>query len=217
MLRAYRPQRGRQRSTQCREVNTFIPALALQFSRNPAEIEVGHEERHAGESKYSLYQPGPPQLRPGDRLLAGAAAGVLAARDRAVDAVGAAVPDPARRAGSCWGLRKAASSPCSPCCSCWSGMALFGIGLLGEYIGRIYQEVRARPRYRIKAVLERKRPGRPSVFAYHNVGELACGCCTMRGVRRGAGRSPILTPPARPSGSPAWPIPPWRRRTSCAA
>jgi undecaprenyl-phosphate 4-deoxy-4-formamido-L-arabinose transferase len=37
------------------------------------------------------------------------------------------------------------------------GVTLFGIGLLGEYIGRIYQQVRARPRYLIAAVLE-KRP-----------------------------------------------------------
>lgn len=36
------------------------------------------------------------------------------------------------------------------------GIALFGIGLLGEYIGRIYQEVRDRPRYVIGAVLEQK-------------------------------------------------------------
>ena len=34
------------------------------------------------------------------------------------------------------------------------GIMLFGIGLLGEYVGRIQQEVRSRPRYRISAVLE---------------------------------------------------------------
>ena len=34
------------------------------------------------------------------------------------------------------------------------GILLFGVGLLGEYVGRIYQEVRDRPRYRIKAILE---------------------------------------------------------------
>ena len=34
------------------------------------------------------------------------------------------------------------------------GMALFGIGILGEYIGRIYEQVRHRPRYLIEAVLE---------------------------------------------------------------
>ena len=34
------------------------------------------------------------------------------------------------------------------------GIALFGIGLLGEYVGRIYEQVRQRPRYLIEAVLE---------------------------------------------------------------
>ena len=39
----------------CQEVNTFIPALAYTFARGPTEVEVAHEERAAGESKYSLY------------------------------------------------------------------------------------------------------------------------------------------------------------------
>ena len=34
------------------------------------------------------------------------------------------------------------------------GVALFGIGLLGEYVGRIYQQVRERPRYVLQAILE---------------------------------------------------------------
>jgi len=33
---------------------------------------------------------------------------------------------------------------------------LFGLGLLGEYIGRIYQQIRNRPRYVVQAVLEKK-------------------------------------------------------------
>jgi len=32
---------------------------------------------------------------------------------------------------------------------------LFGLGLLGEYIGRIYQQIRQRPRYAVQAVLEK--------------------------------------------------------------
>jgi hypothetical protein len=35
-----------------------------------------------------------------------------------------------------------------------TGIILFGIGLMGEYVGRIQQEVRSRPRYRISAVLQ---------------------------------------------------------------
>ena len=34
------------------------------------------------------------------------------------------------------------------------GITLFGIGLLGEYVGRIYQQVRHRPRYLVEAILE---------------------------------------------------------------
>src|SRR5213592_1170899 len=55
MLRAYdRPIIDAIRAS--REVSTYIPALAYSFARNPTEIEVEHEERHAGESKYSLYK-----------------------------------------------------------------------------------------------------------------------------------------------------------------
>jgi undecaprenyl-phosphate 4-deoxy-4-formamido-L-arabinose transferase len=34
------------------------------------------------------------------------------------------------------------------------GIVLLGLGVVGEYIGRIYQEVRKRPRFVIQKVLE---------------------------------------------------------------
>jgi undecaprenyl-phosphate 4-deoxy-4-formamido-L-arabinose transferase len=37
------------------ETSTFIPALAYSFAANPAEVEVEHAARVAGESKYRLY------------------------------------------------------------------------------------------------------------------------------------------------------------------
>jgi undecaprenyl-phosphate 4-deoxy-4-formamido-L-arabinose transferase len=33
---------------------------------------------------------------------------------------------------------------------------IFALGLLGEYIGRIYQQVRARPRYLVQTILEQR-------------------------------------------------------------
>ena len=38
------------------------------------------------------------------------------------------------------------------------GIVLFGLGLVGEYVGRIYQQVRERPRWLVQAVLEKEQP-----------------------------------------------------------
>ena len=37
-----------------------------------------------------------------------------------------------------------------------TGIVLFGLGLVGEYVGRIFQQVRHRPRCLVDAVLERE-------------------------------------------------------------
>jgi len=46
------------------------------------------------------------------------------------------------------------------------GTILFALGLLGEYIGRIYQQVRARPRYLVQAVLDQRPPSGDTYGAY---------------------------------------------------
>jgi undecaprenyl-phosphate 4-deoxy-4-formamido-L-arabinose transferase len=156
MLRAY----GRNvidLINRCNEVNTFVPALAYTFARKPAEIIVEHEERAAGESKYSLYSlirlnfdlvTGfsimPLQLFSmlGITLsfLSGALVLLLLVRRFVLGAEAEGV------------FTLFAIS------FFLMGVILFGIGLLGEYVGRIYQQVRGRPRYVVQAVLEESTP-----------------------------------------------------------
>ncbi|MEN9543843.1 MAG: hypothetical protein RLZZ598_676 [Pseudomonadota bacterium] len=139
----------------CGEMNTFIPALGYQFSRRPTEIEVGHEERHAGESKYSLYS----LIRLNFDLVTGFSIMPL----QLFSLLGILVSIGSGALVLLLLLRRLIVGPEAEglftlfaMAFLLIGIALFGIGLLGEYIGRIYQEVRARPRYVVSAVLERK-------------------------------------------------------------
>lgn len=155
MLRAYDRDIVRL-INQCNEMNTFIPALAYQFAKNPTEVVVGHEARHAGESKYSLYS----LIRLNFDLVTGFSVVPL----QAFSMLGIVV---SLLSGALFVLLAARRLLLGPeegglftlfaLLFLLVGLALFGIGLLGEYIGRIYQEVRARPRYQVSAILERER------------------------------------------------------------
>ena len=142
----------------CDEINTFIPALAYSFSASPTEIEVAHEERMAGESKYSLYK----LIRLNFDLVTGFSVVPLQMFSLIgiVTSVGSvlfllAVLITRTLSGNIMdGLRAIYDRDILG--FFLIGLTLFGIGLLGEYVGRIYQQVRARPRYIIKAVLEQK-------------------------------------------------------------
>jgi undecaprenyl-phosphate 4-deoxy-4-formamido-L-arabinose transferase len=140
-----------------REVSTFIPALAYTFAHHPVEVDVLHEERAAGQSKYSMYR----LIRLNFDLVTGfslvplqlfSVFGMIVA---AVSVVLYAVVIVERTVlgGFLEGVK-----------ALWDrdilaffliGCTMFGVGLLGEYVGRIYQQVRDRPRYVIRAVLER--------------------------------------------------------------
>ena len=158
----------------CKEVSTFIPALAYTFARNPAEVVVGHEERTAGESKYSLYS----LIRLNFDLMTGfslvplqwfSMAGMLISLGSGAFFVFLV----ARRL--IIGPEAEGMFTLFALMFFLIGIALFGIGLLGEYVGRIYQQVRHRPRYLVEAVLEEQEkgkgrkakgePGEPDPFA----------------------------------------------------
>jgi len=137
----------------CQEVNTFIPALAYSFARNPAEVVVGHEERAAGESKYSLYS----LIRLNFDLMTGFSLVPL----QLFSMLGMLISVFSGLFFVFLALRRLIIGPeAEGLFTLFAlmffliGISLFGIGLLGEYIGRIYQQVRHRPRYLIEAVLE---------------------------------------------------------------
>jgi undecaprenyl-phosphate 4-deoxy-4-formamido-L-arabinose transferase len=141
-----------------REVSTYIPALAYTFAASPAEVEVAHEERVAGESKYSLYK----LIRLNFDLITGFSLvplqlfsmfGMLVSLLALITYV---IVIAYRLAMSDW-------HDVATVYVLWDrdilaffliGMLLFGLGLVGEYVGRIYQQVRERPRYTIRAELE---------------------------------------------------------------
>lgn len=152
MLRAY----GRNvidLINQCSEVNTFVPALAYTFARKPAEITVEHEERAAGESKYSLYS----LIRLNFDLVTGFS--IMPLQLFSMLGIGLSFASAAlfvlllvRR--FVLGAEVEGVFTLFAITFFMLGVVLFGIGLLGEYVGRIYQQVRGRPRYVVLTTLE---------------------------------------------------------------
>ncbi len=137
----------------CREVSTFIPALAYTFAQRPAEIEVAHEERAAGSSKYSLYA----LIRLNFDLMTGFSLLPL----QLVSMGGIALSIISGLFVVFLAIRRLVLGPEAEGLFTLFGIAffllgilLFSVGLLGEYVGRIYQQVRHRPRYLVEAVLE---------------------------------------------------------------
>jgi undecaprenyl-phosphate 4-deoxy-4-formamido-L-arabinose transferase len=155
MLRAY----GRNvvaAINQSPEMNTFVPALAYIYARNPTEIEVQHDERVAGASQYSLsrliklnfdlvtgFSVKPLQIFSAIGMLVALGSVVLYASVLSQQLLTAGVEGALAHVWDRDVLE-----------FFLMGLALFGIGLTGEYIGRIYEQVRGRPRYLVQAVLE---------------------------------------------------------------
>ncbi|MFO1402231.1 MAG: glycosyltransferase [Steroidobacteraceae bacterium] len=144
---------------QCTENNTFVPALAYTFATRPTEIPVRHEERSGGESKYSLYH----LIKLNFDLMTGFSIVPM----QLFTALGFGVAVLAVLFGAGLVVRRLVFGPNEAEQGMFTlfaiaflliGIALFGLGLLGEYVGRIYEEVRHRPRYIVGAVLERREP-----------------------------------------------------------
>ena len=156
MLRAYR-RHIVEAMLQCHERSTFIPILANSFARRTTEIEVGHAARSAGDSKYGLWKLVNLQF---DLLtsmttvplrLLSVLGGVLS-----VVGVGFGVFLLVMRwlHGPGWAAEGVFTL--FAVLFVFVGLQFVGMGLLGEYIGRIYHDVRARPRYFVQQIVGRK-------------------------------------------------------------
>jgi undecaprenyl-phosphate 4-deoxy-4-formamido-L-arabinose transferase len=152
MLRAY-DRKIIDAITQSREVSTYIPALAYTFAANPTEVTVEHEDRAAGESKYSLYK----LIRLNFDLVTGFSIVPL----ELFSLLGMGLSVLSGLFVIYLAIRRLIIGPEAEGVFTLFAITfflisilLFGIGLLGEYVGRIYQQVRIRPRYLIQSVLQ---------------------------------------------------------------
>ena len=137
----------------CEENATFIPALAQTFSRRPAEVPVAHAARSAGESKYSLYR----LFRLNFDLMTGFSVVPL----QLFTLFGFVVASGGFLFGVYLLVRRFLLLRQSEADGVFTlfalaflvmGVLMAGLGIVGEYIGRIYQEVRGRPRYLVRHV-----------------------------------------------------------------
>lgn len=158
MLRAYR-RTIVDAMLACRERSTFIPILANSFARHTTEVLVEHAEREHGDSKYSTMRL--------INLMFDLITCMTTTPLRLLSIIGFSMA----LLGGLFALalivlRLIFGAP-------WAGNGSFvlfavlfvftggqfiGMGLLGEYLGRMYSDVRARPRFFIEKVVRSTPP-----------------------------------------------------------
>lgn len=133
----------------------FIPALAYSYATNPAEIKVNHEARFDGQSKYRLYD----LIRLNFDLMTGYS--IIPLQMFTLFGLGIAFMSTIFVAFLF--IRRLIIGPeAQGVFTLFAilffliGVVLTGLGIMGEYIGRIYKEVQHRPRFAIKKVIGKK-------------------------------------------------------------
>lgn len=137
-----------------KESSIYIPALAYSFSSHPTEVEVEHSSREAGESKYNLYK----LLRLNFDLMTGFSLiplqiftvfGMLLSLLSTIFVVYLFI----RRL---WiGPEAEGIFTLFAILYFLIGVVVMGLGIVGEYVGRIYKEVRQRPLFIVRETLEK--------------------------------------------------------------
>jgi undecaprenyl-phosphate 4-deoxy-4-formamido-L-arabinose transferase len=153
MLRAYR-RNVVQQIVDCDERSSFIPALANSLARSQTEIPVAHADRHGGTSKYDLLK----LMRLSFDLMTGFSLMPI----QLVSLSGIVVSLVGMAFGGFLLVRRFFVGPevegvftLFAILFVFLGLLIFAVGVVGEYVGRIYLEVRRRPTYRIRAIHSR--------------------------------------------------------------
>ena len=151
MLRAYRREVV-DSINQCQESSSFIPALANLYARRVAEIPVGHAERQRGTSKYSLFK----LIRLNFDLMTGFSNLPI----HLVGLMGITIAVLGLLFGFFLFIRRLFVGPevegvftLFAILFVFVGLNTLGLAVIGAYVGRIYKEVRQRPRYVIRETL----------------------------------------------------------------
>ncbi len=138
--------------SQFKEVNLFLRGIVPMIGYNTGTVEYERGERFAGESKYPL-----------KKMLSFAMEGITSLSTkpiRYITALGCLVFLVAVimliYSIVRWAMGETVLGWASIICSIWAigGLILLSLGVIGEYIGKIYLETKGRPRFLIQDVLD---------------------------------------------------------------
>lgn len=136
------------------EVNLFLRGIVPMIGYRTGTVEYERGERFAGESKYPL-----------KKMLSFAWEGITSLSTkpiRFITGLGGTVFFASLVMLITflvrWAMGLTVAVWAGPMCSVWAigGLILLAIGVVGEYIGKIYLETKARPRFLIREVLDQK-------------------------------------------------------------
>jgi undecaprenyl-phosphate 4-deoxy-4-formamido-L-arabinose transferase len=135
------------------DASPFITVLSQELAGNPIEIEVGHEQRAAGKSNYNLYK----LIRYNFDLITGFSLVPL----QIFTITGMVCSAASFLLVLYLALRRVFVGPEAEGVFTLFAILFFlvsvtmlGLGIIGEYVGRIYKEVRHKPLYTIKKILK---------------------------------------------------------------
>ncbi len=146
------------------ESQTFIPALAYLYALNPTEITVQHDVRAAGDSKYSFFK----LVQLNFDLMTSFSVMPL----QVISITGIVVSLLSLLFVVYLAIRRLIIGPEVEGVFTLFGIAifimgvlLFAVGMVGEYIGRMYSQVRNRQRFQVAEILQHGVAGKTEVAA----------------------------------------------------